>query len=195
MNAPLILGAVGTVVGLVRAVPQLVMLLRRREAFGVSVDTAGTSSIVSFGWVAYGLLTQQFAVSFATGASGVVFAAIAAAALRFGRQWREFRITPLWCVVLALSGLLAGEKGLGVVLPISVLAANIPQLRVAYREQNLADLSLGTWVLSVTDGLVWGTYSLLRHDTSIMAYGIFQVLTSGSIVALKVARGARSGAR
>ena len=195
MNAPLILGAVGTLVGLVRAVPQLVMLLRRREAFGVSVDTAGTSSIVSFGWVAYGLLTQQFAVSFATGASGVVFAAIAAAALRFGRQWREFRITPLWCVVLALSGLLAGEKGLGVVLPISVLAANIPQLRVAYREQNLADLSLGTWVLSVTDGLVWGTYSLLRHDPAIMAYGLFQVLTSGSIVALKLARGARSGAR
>ena len=195
MNVPLILGAVGTMVGLVRAVPQLVMLLRRREAFGVSVDTAGTSSIVSFGWVAYGLLTQQFAVSFATGASGVVFAAIAVAALRYGRQWREFRITPLWCVVLALSGLLAGEKGLGVVLPISVLAANIPQLRVAYREQNLADLSLGTWVLSVTDGLVWGTYSLLRHDPAIMAYGLFQVMTSGSIVALKLARGARSGAR
>ena len=94
-----------------------------------------------------------------------------------------------------MSGLLAGEKGLGVVLPISVLAANIPQLRVAYREQNLADLSLGTWVLSVTDGLVWGTYSLLRHDTAIMAYGLFQVLTSGSIVALKLAHGARSGAR
>jgi hypothetical protein len=44
MNAPLILGAVGTGIGLVRAVPQLVMLLRRREAFGVSVDSAGTSS-------------------------------------------------------------------------------------------------------------------------------------------------------
>jgi len=83
--------------------------------------------------------------------------------------------------------LLAGETGLGIVLPISVLVANIPQLRVAYKEGNLADLSLGTWLLSMTDGLVWGIYAMLEHDLSIMAYGFFQLTTSGVIVALKLA--------
>jgi uncharacterized protein with PQ loop repeat len=190
LNLPALLGAIGTALGLVRAVPQLVMLLRRREAFGVSVDTAGTSSIVGFGWVAYGLLTRQYYVSLATGASGVVFAMIAIAALRFGRRWREFRITPLWFVVLASTGILAGAQGLGVVLPLSVLAANLPQLRVAYREANLTDLSLGTWLLSMADGLVWGTYAVIQHDPSIMAYGGFQVTTSGLILALKLARAA-----
>lgn len=190
LNIPALLGAIGTALGLVRAVPQLVVLLRRREAFGVSVDTAGTSSIVGFGWVAYGLLTRQYYVSLATGASGVVFAMIAIAALRFGRHWREFRITPLWFVVLVSTGILAGKHGLGVVLPLSVLAANLPQIRVAFREANLTDLSLGTWLLSLADGLVWGTYAVIQRDPSITVYGGFQVTTSGLILALKLARAA-----
>ncbi|MBT3388841.1 MAG: hypothetical protein HN413_00365 [Chloroflexi bacterium] len=187
MNIPSILGAVGTLVGLIRAMPQLVRLLRAREAFGVSVDTAGTSSIVSFGWAAYGILTSQPYVSFATGSSGVIFAFITFAALRFGRSIREFRVTPVWFVVLLVVGLLAGKTGLGIVLSISVLAANIPQLWVAFKEGNLADLSLETWTLSILDGLVWGAYALFQRDISIMAYGLFQLTTSGLIVALKLA--------
>lgn len=71
-------------------------------------------------------------------------------------------------------------------LPISVLAANTPQLWVAYKEGNLTDLSLGTWALSITDGLVWGVYSILKQDYSIMVFGFFQLITSGSIVILKL---------
>jgi hypothetical protein len=80
---------------------------------------------------------------------------------------------------------------LGVVLPVSVLAANIPQLRVAYKEGNLADLSLGTWLLSMADGVVWGLYSLLQQDASIMVFAAFQLTTSGLIVALKLAHMAK----
>ena len=70
-------------------------------------------------------------------------------------------------------------------LPISVLAANTPQLWVAYKEGNLTDLSLGTWALSIADGLVWGVYALLQHDISIMVFATFQLTTSGLIVLLK----------
>src|SRR5215213_4532186 len=147
MTITAILGAIGTVIGLVRAVPQLIRLLRTRQAQGVSVDTAATSSIVSFGWATYGVLTNQAYVSFATGSSGVIFAIITVMALRFGRQIKEFIIAPLWLAVLLLAGIIAGNNGLGIVLPISVLAANIPQLWIAYKEGDLADLSLGTWLL------------------------------------------------
>src|SRR5208283_5324089 len=128
MSLAPILGGIGTFVGLVRAAPQLVKLLRRREAFGVAVDTAATSAIVSSGWVVYGLLTRQRYVSLATGASALIFALITVAALRYGRRAREFRIAPLWLAVLALAGLVAGKNGLGLVLPVSVLAANVPQV-------------------------------------------------------------------
>jgi hypothetical protein len=44
---------------------------------------------------------------------------------------------------------------IGFALSINAIVVNLPQLWVAYREQNLADLSLGTWSLSTSDGLVW----------------------------------------
>ena len=185
MNFVSVLGSAGTVIGLIRAVPQLIRLLRAREAHGVSLDSAATSSIVSFGWAAYGLLSDQIYVSLATGSSGLIFAIITFCAVRFGRSSKEFKVAPLWLVVLLLSGIFFGRIGLGVILPVSVLAANIPQLWVAYREGNLTDLSLGTWALSITDGLVWGIYSLIQHDVSIMVFGFFQLITSGLIVVLK----------
>ena len=180
------LGSVGTVIGLIRAVPQLVRLLRAREAFGVSLDTAATSSIVSFGWAVYGILTGQPYVTFATGSSGLIFGLIALCAVRFGRNLREFKVAPFWLVVLVLAGIITGKMGLGIALPVSVLVANVPQIWVAYKEGNLADLSLGTWMLSITDGLIWGIYSILQHDVAIMVYGAFQLATSGLIVTLKL---------
>ena len=185
MDFASLLGSIGTVLGLIRAVPQLIRLLQAREAHGVSLDTAATSSIVSFGWAAYGVLSDQPYVVFATGSSGLLFALITLYAIRFGRSTKEFKVAPLWFGVLFLAGLLAGKNGLGVMLPISVLAANIPQLWVAYQERDLADLSLGTWSLSITDGLVWGVYALIQHDMSIMVYGLFQLISSGMIVLLK----------
>jgi uncharacterized protein with PQ loop repeat len=181
-----ILGMAGTVIGIVRAVPQLVRLLRARQAYGVSLDSAATSSVVSFGWATYGLLTGQLFVSLATGSSGLIFALIALFAVRFGRSIKEIKVAPFWAVVLILAGLGFGKNGLGIMLPVSVLAANIPQLWVAYREGNLTDLSLGTWALSISDGLVWGVYSLIQQDFSIMVFALFQLTTSGLIVILKL---------
>jgi uncharacterized protein with PQ loop repeat len=192
MNFISALGMIGTMIGLVRAVPQLSRLLRSDKASGVSVDTAATSSIVSFGWAAYGLMTGQLFVCLATGSSGLVFAGITVIALRLGRRAREVRIAPVWLGVLVLAWALAGKNGLGALLPLSVLAANLPQLWIAHREADLADLSLGTWSLSTCDGIVWGTYAFLRHDISILAYGIFQVTTSGLIVILKRARSGKT---
>ena len=191
MNIPSILGVIGTVLGLVRALPQLVRLLRAREAFGVSVDTTGTSTIVSISWVVYGILTSQPYVCLSTAPTAIIFAIITFAALRFGRSASEFKVAPVWGVVLLLSGLLGGITGLGLVLSISVLISNLPQLWVAYQEGNLEDLSLGTWALCTCDGLVWGSYALLMHDTSILFYGLFQFSTSAAIVVLKLAHRAR----
>jgi len=191
MPIPSLFGAIGTLLGLVRALPQLIRLLRDRAAHGVSVDTAATSAIVSFGWVAYGLLSGQPFVVLATGPTGVIFTGIAFLALRYGRQVREFKIAPFWLVVVLLTGFLAGKTGLGILLPLSVLVANLPQLWVTTKEGNLAELSLGSWLLSMTDGLVWGGYSLSQGDYPILGYAILQLTTSGLIVGTKLLRRTR----
>lgn len=79
---------IGTAVGLTRALPQLVRLVRTRDAHGVSADSAGTISVVSLAWAAYGMLTDQVAVALASGASAVMFGLVTAVALRLGRRRR-----------------------------------------------------------------------------------------------------------
>jgi uncharacterized protein with PQ loop repeat len=188
LNPSSILGLLGTIIGLVRALPQLIAILRSQKASGVSVDATATSFIVSFGWTVYGFLTSQPYVCLATGSSGIIFLFITVFALRFGRQAREFKIAPFWLCVLLLAYHLAGGNGLGLVLAVSILAANMPQLWVAYKESNLSDLSLGTWLLSMSDGFIWGIYSFLQQDFSIMIFAFFQLSTSGMIVVLKLLR-------
>ncbi len=182
------LGLCGTFVGLVRALPQLIGLLRSRGASGVSLDTAATSAIVSFGWAVYGLWTHQPFVALATGASGFVFLLVTIFALRFGRKVSELKIAPVWLCVLVGAGLVWTYRGLGLVLPVSILVSNIPQVRVAWKEASLEDLSLGTWLLSMSDGLVWGVYSIIQQDRSIMVFAVFQLITSLAIVLLKCLR-------
>ena len=188
------LGALGTLIGLVRAMPQLVRLVRTRDAHGVSLDTAATSSIVSFGWATYGALTEQLPVVLATGSSGVVFALITLYAMKLGRRPAELRAAPVWLVVLVTATLIARADGLGVLLPVSVLVANVPQLLVAYREADLTGLSPSTWLLSVSDGAVWAAYALVTGDLAILVFGVLQSTTSGAIVARRVVWG-RGGAQ
>jgi len=188
MNIPALLGILGTIIDFVRAAPQLARLLRARGAHGVSVDTAASSFLVSSGWITYGILTHQPFVSIASAPPAVIFALVTFFALRFGRKAREFKVAPFWLASLLLVGFLGGKNGLGPLLAISPLVANLPQLWVASREKNLADLSLGTWLLSFANGLTWFTYSLLQHDLSIMVSASLQLVTSGLIAVLKMRR-------
>lgn len=189
MTAAVILGGLGTVVGLIRAFPQLIRLGLTGDPHGVSVDTAATSSAISFGWATYGFLTGQLPVALATLSSGVVFFLITVMALSLGRRMSEMKTAAVWAVVLVAIGVVWREDGLGVILPLSILVGNVPQLVTAYRESDLTGLSAGTWWFSVLDGLVWFCYSVVTGDRSIAAFGVLQMTTSGLIVARRLAWG------
>ncbi|HNO93140.1 MAG TPA: SemiSWEET family transporter [Anaerolineales bacterium] len=186
MNFISTLGFAGTIIDLLRAAPQLVRLLRERKSFGVSVDTSGTSCVVSLGWTTYGIITNQIFVALASGAIASFFFIITVAALRLGRSAREFRVTPLWFIVLFAAVTFFGKTGLGLMLSISALISNVPQIRVAYKEENLSGLSLGTWLLTLSGGLIWLIYGILQKDLTIMVSTIFQSVTSAIIIGLKL---------
>jgi uncharacterized protein with PQ loop repeat len=188
MSPAAVLGGLGTEVGLVRAMPQLLRLARTGDVHGVSIDTAATSSAISFGWATYGVMTDQWPVAVATACSGFVFADVTFLAIGLGRRPRELRTAPVWLVVLVGSVVVAGSEGLGVLLPLSVLVGNLPQVITAYRESDLSGLSAPTWALSFADGAVWEAYALVSGDPSIALFGLLQMATSGLIVARKWAR-------
>lgn len=193
MNAATVLGAIGMVVGLVRALPQLLRLIKTRDAHGVSLDTAATSCVVSLAWATYGALTEQWAVALASGLTGAVFALITLLTLKLGRKFRELRTGPVWAIAVLVATLLAGSNGLGVVLIAGALVANTPQVIVAYRERDLTGLSPSTWALTASDGAVWTLYGIVTGDIPILVNNLFQFTTSLAILLRRLAWGRRRG--
>lgn len=180
------LGIAGTLLDLVRATPQLIHLVRARKSFGVSVDTSGTICVVSLGWTTYGIITHQPMVALASSFMASLFLLITIIALWLGRSIREFRVAPIWLAALSVASIFFGKTGLGLLLSISALISNVPQIRVAYKEENLSGLSSGTWVLTLVAGLTWFFYGYLQHDLTIMVSTFLQSATSGIIIALKI---------
>jgi uncharacterized protein with PQ loop repeat len=176
------LGVLAMVVGLTRALPQLVRLLRARDAAGISVDGCATSAIVSAFWAAYGILTGQLAVVLASGTPAAIFVLITLAALRYGRSAKEFRAAPVFLVAFTAVALAGGAAGLGVVLTVGALVANTPHVIVAYRESDLSGVSPSTWMLTATDGAIWTAYALITGDVPILVNNVFQLTTSAAIV-------------
>lgn len=177
-----VLGLLGLCVGLTRALPQLVRLLRTRDVAGLSVDGCATAAVVSSFWATYGLMTGQPAVVFASGTPALVFFLIALAALRYGRKVAEFRTAPVMLAVFTVVTVAAGAVGLGMALTVGALIANTPHLIVAFREKDLSGISPSTWALTMTDGAIWVTYSVVTGDIPIFVNNFFQVTTSGLIL-------------
>lgn len=177
------LGVLATIVGLTRAMPQLARLLRARDAAGVSLDGCATSAIVSSFWATYGVLTGQPAVVLASGTPAAIFVLITLAALRYGRTVKEFRTAPVFLIVFTSVVMTGGAVGLGLVLTVGALIANMPHVVVAYREKDLSGISPSTWKLTATDGAIWVTYALVTGDIPILVNNIFQFTTSALIVA------------
>ena len=176
-----------TVLGITRALPQLIRIIRTRQARGVSIDTSATSAFVSLGWAVFGFWTEQFSISFASGATAIRFVFFTFGSVRFGHQWKELKIAPAWMTMLLLFGGLGGATGLSLVLLLSGLVANIPQVRVAYKEQNLADLSLLMWLIALTEGLLWSSYGFIQQYIAVFINNSFAAITSAIIVTLKLA--------
>lgn len=176
------LAVVALIVGLTRAMPQLVRLLRARDAAGVSLDGCATSAIVSSFWATYGILTGQPAVVLASGTPAVIFVVIGLAALRYGRRIGELRAAPFFLIAFTGVTIAGGAAGLGLVLTVGALVANTPHVVTAYREKELSGVSPSTWALTAADGAIWTTYALITGDVPILVNNVFQLTTSLAIV-------------
>lgn len=150
--------------------------------------------MVSLSWAAYGALTDQVAVAVASGLSGGVFALITVFALKLGRHARELRAAPYALAAAVVVAAVAGATGLGVILAVSALTANTPQVVVAYRERDLTGLSPSTWALTASDGAVWTTYGIVTGDVPILVNNLFQFSTSAAILGRRLVW-ARAGRR
>lgn len=181
MDVATVVGWVGTLLFVVRLLPQPLKLRRTGDAAGVSATAVTNATVSDAGWFFHGVTH---------GLPPVWFASLVAVPLDLWTLWhlrsrvgvRALASGALWGVVLAVAAIGGGRVAFGVALGASVVVNHAPQVWSALRSHSLSGISPATWWFGLTDALLWGGYGLAERDAALIAYGL--VLGAASVTVL-----------
>jgi uncharacterized protein with PQ loop repeat len=176
------LAATATALAAVFLVPQIVRLISRRDATGVSSVWAAFGVVTNSAWVGYlaavGLWAAVPAPALAALTYGVALCVIAPLDRRLAWVWSSCG----YAALLAAAGALGGIGVLGVVLSVTPAVQLTPQVIAVFRERCPTGVSPATWSLSIAEAMLWGCYGLLVGDLALIGYGL--VTSAGSALIL-----------
>jgi uncharacterized protein with PQ loop repeat len=170
-------GAAAMVVTAVAVLPQLVRILRVRSTAGVSPVWAMLGVVSTGAWTAYTAARGLWWATLADALSCLAYTAAVVVLARNGVRPR-YVAGALWLCVFIVSYVVGGLSGVGAVLAVAFLIQVAPSIWTAYQSEDLRGASLGTWLLTCTEGALWGFYGLVKGDLAVLAFGLFAVFAS-----------------
>ena len=173
---------IATVLATVALVPQTARLARTGSSEGVSPTWAAYGVVTNGMWVAY-LASQRLWIGVvATVIVVAFFTAVLVLVRRIdGGARAAIRAGAAWGVILAGSALVAGWRGLGLVLGISYGVEVAPAIWAIYRTRTPRGVSPGTWWLAGVEAVLWGWYGAAKGDLPLVLFGIV-ALTASALV-------------
>lgn len=182
--------SVATVVGCSFLVPQLARLIRFRDPSGVSTAAAAMGVVQTGSWIVYGLGTGAWAVVVTSSlATPQYVCVVLMSATSAAARWRavvliSFAGTTVAAVTIASARWGPGAwTGLGLVVTIAVVWQYLPAVASAFGTDGTAGLSISTWLLIGTNGVVWTAYGVITHAGAITAYGLVLVIATAAVLA------------
>jgi uncharacterized protein with PQ loop repeat len=187
----LLASGVVAVIGVLLPLPQLVRLLRTRDAAGLSPAGWANGSVSFVAWTAYLAVEQSWPLLVATVIAAPPWFAITVLVLRYAEHGtaRVWAPVATWLATLGLFATLAlwTPGPLAAALGLSALWSLGPSLLELVRAVDLSGVSAGTWWLVVVEGVAnlvagWG-------DTAPVVYGVLVAsFGSAALVTLTVRR-------
>ena len=167
-----LVAVIATAVTFVQVVPQIVRLLRLKRTEGASPAWAAIGMVINIGWLAY-VIAEEF---------WVTIPAVLAAVISFGlvlyllwRNGADVRVAVVASIAVGLAcaglQLVAGWTVLGTVLGLSNGLYLGPSVYAAWRSYAPVGVAPLTWVLTATEGVLWGYYGVLVEAVPIIVYG------------------------
>jgi uncharacterized protein with PQ loop repeat len=165
-----VLGVIGTVLGIVRAWPQVREVAVHRQTAGVSVQTWALTLLNNASWLTLGVIIGAVPIVVSNLLSAVGSVAVLAAVQRQLRQKRLARCAAAAVAGAALVGLtsLAGPTALTVLATGLAISMFMPQLFLVLRS-GAAGVSAMTWLVSAISAGVWILYAFALGRPSIAA--------------------------
>lgn len=177
-----VLAATATALAAVFLVPQIVGLISRRDATGVSAVWAAFGVVTNTAWVLYlGAMGLWVAVPAPALAAATYLIALGVI-VPLGRRRSWLWLSGLYVAVLAAVALLGGLVALGLVLSVTPAVQLAPQIIAVYSERCPSGVSPTTWSIGIVEAVLWGLYGLVVNDVALVGYGL--VTSAGSMLIL-----------
>jgi uncharacterized protein with PQ loop repeat len=170
------LAVVATGLAAIFLIPQIVRLVRHRDASGVSPVWAAFGVLTNLAWVVYlaveGMWIATLAPALAVVSYGVVLAAVTR--VDQSRRWVWWSVAyGLVFVVVSTGG---GSTAAGLLLAVTPAIQLAPEVTAVYRKARPSGVSPTTWTLALAEALCWGGYGVLVTDPALVGYGVFTSL-------------------
>ena len=164
---------VATILGVGMLVPQARGMTRTRDFRGVSGAWIGGGLAINVGWFVYAL---------AAGLHGLLPVSVGAlvlygwmAALLATDSPHLFQRSVIGAgavgVLFALAGVAGGLTAFGLVIALTYSAQFAPAAWSALVADDLSGVSTSTWVMALTEAVIWASYGAYQGDTALMVGG------------------------
>ena len=172
-----------SVLGAGMALPQARRLLRTGNVDGVSAVWIGVSLTINAWWTAYAIAASVWGLLPVAVTSMVLYGAMGVVYLRAAGGARPMAAGAFGLGMAPLPFLLAGGwAAAGVATGLSYGIQLAPAVVAAYRTRELQGVSLGTWVISFVEALLWLAYGALLADAALVAGGVTGTVMAGAIL-------------
>jgi len=168
-------------------VPQLVRLVRTRDAAGLSPTSLLVGSVNHTAWSVYLWWAETWGLLAANLVSSVMWYALTVLGLRLVPLGRSWHVPLAWGLVVLVAGT-QGRILLGVVLGVGSLVTFAPQAVRAWTAPSLRGVSVSTWWLLAAQGVGWSVVSLPAGLIGGSIFGVVALLASASVLAAVAVR-------
>lgn len=189
-NEAMALGYLGSLLGVVMVIPQIVRILRHPQLRGVSTLSWAISALACLAWLTYGMRTNS--PPQIPGNVLLISGAVAVALLAADDRSRRARATTLGtaaAAVVAVSWLLpahfVGYVGFSI-----GLCSTWPQLYDSignWRAHANSSVAVSTWVVRLASQLCWLGYAVRATDVPVFVSACVSLTLAATLVALELA--------
>lgn len=188
----LLCGVVAGSASIARSVPQILRLVRKGTAAGVSTATWSLGLVCSLLWFSWAIVNHD-PVNLVVNTLGTVGAAVVL--IRLARDSRRlvcsWLLKALGFAVVALVGEVFWSGSLSVCAVALSCTMFLPQARAAVRDPDLGGVSPSTWALACLSALAWVAYGLGRHSLAVVAPNVVVLPTALFVMGCKFDRSGR----
>lgn len=180
-----VLGWIAAATSGARAFPQIVRL--RTSTAGVSAASAAFTAVTAYGWVAWSTALSLWPVLASSLLTAAGFSFIWLRLKPRSTGYAGTAAIAAWSVLLLLAaawGLRSGQwETLGWLGAVGSAVQFIPQAARAVRAADLSGVSSGTYLLSLSNELLWFTYAVYTRSAPLAAPYLLRIPVSSLILA------------